>query len=168
METYSLRLSNKPETSFIVDEEDFHKVKKYNWQVVERDGKAIRVCRFERKNGFGRNVLLHRQILGVVDPKLQVDHINGNILDNRRSNLRICSIRLNTRNRCKPVNNKSGYKGVMWRVRSQRFEAKIKVDGKQIHLGSFTSIIEAAEAYDKGAVEHFGEFARTNKDLGLI
>ena len=90
----------------------------------------------------------------------RVDHINGNGLDNRRSNLRPASRSQNGANRGAPSNNTSGFKGVT-RFRL-KWMAKIQVHGRTIHLGLFATPQEAARAYDTAALEHFGEYARPN------
>lgn len=110
-----------------------------------RDGKAK------------RTILLHRLIMGA-GPGQVVDHINGNTLDNRRENLRLCSAKDNARNN-KP-RRVGAYKGVS--KRGARWIATITIDSRQLALGTFGSEIEAAVAYDRAAAEAFGEFARLN------
>lgn len=119
------------------------------------------------ENGKGRTEYLHRVTLSRVlgrelTPRERVDHINGDTLDNRRSNLRLASHAENQRNRGKCADNSSGYKGVSWQEHAQRWKAKITVDGKQRHLGYFDSAEDAARAYDRAARELHGEFARLN------
>lgn len=96
-------------------------------------------------------------------PAKQIDHVNGNKADNRISNLRLASGSENLRNRGKPCNNTSGYKGVSWIAHYQKWQATIKFDGKNKYLGRFATREEAAEAYSKAALQHHGEFA--NLDL---
>lgn len=96
-------------------------------------------------------------------PKGQIDHINGNKADNRITNLRVASGSENLRNRGKPANNTSGYKGVSWIARYRKWQATIKFDGKNKYLGRFATREEAADAYGKAALQHHGEFA--NLDL---
>lgn len=91
-----------------------------------------------------------------------VDHINGDTLDNRRSNLRLCTVSGNNHNRMKSKNNTSGYKGVSWLKQNQKWRAYIKVNSKDKHLGCYLDKEDAARAYDKAAKEYFGEFARLN------
>jgi len=93
---------------------------------------------------------------------MQVDHINGNPLDNRRENLRICTRAQNTCNRKAVVNSKSGYKGVTKKNSSRKWIPEIRKDGKKLYLGSYNTPEEAAKAYDKAAKEIFGEFAKLN------
>ncbi|GAG28472.1 unnamed protein product [marine sediment metagenome] len=104
---------------------------------------------------------MHRMILGV-EKGVDVDHINGDGIDNRRFNLRACLRSENGRNRRLSKNNKSGYKGVCWNKSCNKWVAQIKYNYKEYSLGCFFCIIKAAKAYDKAAREYFGEFARTN------
>lgn len=92
---------------------------------------------------------------------MHVDHINGDGLDNRRENLRVCSPMQNLWNSKKQTNT-SGFKGVTKRASDKAFIARIRVNYKLISLGSFADPIDAAKAYDAAARAHFGEFARTN------
>lgn len=92
-------------------------------------------------------------------PTCQVDHINGDRHDNRISNLRLASSSENQRNRKRPKNNTSGYKGVSWIEHYQMWQATIKFDGKNKYLGRFDTPEEASDAYNKAALRHHGEFA---------
>ncbi len=91
-----------------------------------------------------------------------VDHINGDGLDNRRANLRPATHAQNMANRRLNANNKSGFKGVYWNKGSRKWHAQIACDGRKHHLGFYTSVIEAAHAYDDAATRLFGEYARIN------
>lgn len=111
--------------------------------------------------GDGKTAYMHRLITSA--PKgMVVDHINGDGLDNRRANLRVCLHRENISNRKGlQSNNTTGYVGVVQR-RYGKYEARIKVDGETIYLGRFETAIEAAKARDKAAVEMHGDFAFLN------
>lgn len=116
-----------------------------------------------------KNWYLHRVIMGAIKRTEIVDHINGNIYDNRRENLRIGNKSENNINlRHLPRHNSSGFKGVHYDKVNNKWRARIQVNGKHIHLGRFIDKIEAAKAYDEAAIKYFGEFACTNKDLGLL
>ena len=118
-------------------------------------------ARTTRQNGIDRMVLMHRLIMDAPED-VQVDHIDGNKLNNQRNNLRLCTGAENQRNRGVLSNSRSGIKGVSWYPPSRKWQAKIKVDGQQIHLGCFHNWADAAAAYDKAAVEYHGEFAQLN------
>jgi hypothetical protein len=119
---------------------------------------------------------MHREVMGLMhgDP-LQVDHRDRvNTLDNRRKNLRVTHKR-NQQNQGKSVANTSGFKGVSLRrattknrERSDTWQAQIGVEGKVIHLGYFQTRELAASTYDAAALKYHGEFAVTNRMLGLL
>jgi len=103
---------------------------------------------------------LHRSIVNAPDGKV-VDHINGNPLDNRRSNLRICTTAQNLRN---SKSRNGGAKGVRWKPRDGKWEAIIKIDYKDYSLGTYHNKTEAVRVYDAVARYYFGEFAWTNRN----
>lgn len=136
----------------IVDDEDFLALSLLSW------------CCHKRYAGttlLGERVLMHRLLLDCPD-SLEVDHVNGDPLDNRKSNLRICTREQNSRNKRKSYKNTSGYKGVSWHKRDRRWYSQIEHKSKSMHLGCFKNREAAARAYDEAAVKYFGEFARTN------
>jgi len=106
----------------------------------------------------------HRIVLALTtgsDPGvLHTDHRDGDSLNNNPSNLRLATPTENGRNRGKNKNNTSGCKGVTRIKNRGKWEAKIQIDGKTLHLGYFEEIADAAAAYDRAAREHFGEFYR--------
>jgi len=115
-------------------------------------------------NGKQKTVYLHRVILArMLGRDLQanehVDHIDGNGLNNTRPNLRLATNAQNSANSRKNANNTSGFKGVCWYEQPGKWRACIKVSGKLIHLGYFTSKDDAHAAYCTAAEEYFGEFA---------
>ena len=93
-------------------------------------------------------------------PRNNIDHIDGNGLNNRIENLRDATLFENARNRGPQRNSKSGIKGVYWHVASGRWQAKIQHYGKGKNLGYYATPEEAREAYCKAAKELHGEFAR--------
>lgn len=123
----------------------------------------------ESTNGYARininskKLTLHRFLMKAREGVF-VDHINGNKLDNRRSNLRFCSKSQNGMNRPKPLWKKapSVFKGVGWLKKNKRWRATIQLNGKQTHIGCFDSDISAARAYDIAAKKMFGKFAYQN------
>lgn len=107
---------------------------------------------------------MHRLILGA-KPGQVVDHANGNGLDNRRCNIRICTASQNSMNMRKPSHGKTtAFKGVclISDRAKKKYRASIKNAGKARHIGYFATAEEAARAYDAAALQHFGEFARLN------
>jgi hypothetical protein len=93
-------------------------------------------------------------------PKQSLDHINGDGFDNRIANLRLCSFSENKANSARYKNNKTGFKGVFWNKKLNKFTASLRVNGKGIFLGVFPSKEEAAQAYLNAAQQYFGLFAR--------
>lgn len=144
----------------LVDDEDFVRLCEKTWWpfVVKYKGDCWVYA--ATNIGTGSNLLMHRFILGVTDPDIHVDHINGNRVDNRRCNVRLCEHGENMMNRRRPRNNKSGFKGV--EKRGNGWRAKITVRNHVIHIGQFVSGEEAAKAYDEAALKYHGEFARLN------
>ncbi|WP_346866645.1 MULTISPECIES: HNH endonuclease [unclassified Clostridium] len=144
----------------LVSDEDFQNISQFKWAYSASTGYAVRKGRKILQEP--RTVHMHRFIMGA-SSKVQIDHINGNKLDNRRLNLRIASIQKNAFNRKKPkVICTSKYKGVLKRKNSNRWEARIKFNNKSIHLGRFINEVDAAKAYNRAALYYFGEFARCN------
>lgn len=103
-------------------------------------------------------ILMHRFIMDC--PKgMVVDHINGNPMDNRCSNLRICTQAQNSLNNRGPkFSSKSGHKGVYWHKAAQKWCAEVVLDGKKYYLGLFKKKLDAAEAYNKKAKELHDSF----------
>jgi hypothetical protein len=140
----------------IVDEIDHAFLSSFNWCVTTA-GYAYRVIRLEC--GRRTSEPMHRTIMGLAHKeKTNVDHINGEKLDNRRSNLRICTVAQNQMNRKKSKSNKSGFKGVTFF--RKRWRANIRYGGKQVCLGSYDTPNEAHEVYCLMADMLYGEFAR--------
>lgn len=104
---------------------------------------------------------LHRVIKGVSSGEV-VDHINGNKLDNRSTNIRVCSQADNSKNQCVRKNNTSGYKGVYFDKQKNKFVARVKHNYRTYYAGVFTTAKDAGTAYDKLAKDLHGEFARLN------
>lgn len=141
----------------LVDDDDFKWLSEWKWYFNK--GYAVRNSSYI----LGKRITLfmHREILRV-PVEMFTDHIDGDELNNRRGNLRICTKSENARNRKILSINASGYKGVNWRKLEKKWQAHIKVNGIQIHLGYFTTAQEAACVYDRAALKYFGEFARPN------
>ena len=137
----------------------------YKWFAMEtHDGKVYGKRNSRSTIGSRVSVLLHRFLMDTPEG-METDHISGDSLDNRRQNLRNATRLQNGRNLRKRKSNTSGVKGVYWNLKLQKWVSRISVSRKTIHLGVFTDLTEAGLAYDRAAVEHFGEFARTNAQL---
>lgn len=126
-------------------------------------GKFI-VVRNIRTSRSQSSELMHRAVLSrMLERKLltseQVDHINGDPLDNRRSNLRLATHAENQRNKGRYSNNTSGYKGVSWAKKENKWQAQISFNGKVKYLGYFATAEDAYESYCKAAKELHGEYA---------
>lgn len=156
----------------LVDDKDFDLLKKYNWHVQYQGSKrgkkprAVTTTVFIKKTNSRKMVSLH-QLLIKTSKDFVIDHINGDIFDNRRANLRIATRSQNAINRKKPSgrNGKistSKYKGVCYHKRDKVWQAAICENSKRINLGSFKTEKEAALAYNKAAKKFFKEFANLN------
>jgi len=152
----------------IVDDEDFEWLSQWSWCYAEKNtGSPIGYAKRGFKlNGRSKLLKMHREIMKA-PPELQVDHIDGNTLNNQKSNLRICTRNQNNINRISK-SGVSGYKGVYWFKPDQKWRAKIKLNKKEMLLGYFKCAKEAAMKYDEAAIKLFGEFAKTNKAMGLL
>lgn len=147
-----------------IDVQDGPEIGNHNWYTRKvRFSHLFYALRSVHKDGGVTAVFLHNEIMPPETGK-EIDHRNGNGLDNRRSNLRACSHMENLQNSRKSTNKKfsSLYKGVDWHKRAKRWRARITVDRKRIDLGTYTHESQAAIAYDRAAIEHFGNFAYLN------
>lgn len=143
----------------LVDDEDVALVNKYRWSVY-RDKYPIIL---HRSGPHSNRLVIQLPRLLMDAPKgMEVDHINGDRLDNRRSNLRVCSHAENMRNRKRRVDNRSGYKGVYWDPARSSWRAEIRHNKRVYWLGRFDSVKDAARAYDEAAERLHGEFACLN------
>lgn len=111
--------------------------------------------------GRSKNFRFHREIMNA-PPDVQIDHISGNGLDNRKRNLRYATRSQNQRNKHPRDNCSSKYMGVSWCKRRNKWKAIIQSDKKVTNIGRFDTEIEAAMAYDEYAIRLHGDFARLN------
>lgn len=143
----------------LVDDENYEYLSTFKWS--------------QSGGGYARTVIarkpyyMHKMVMMCGSDDM-VDHIDGNKLNNQKFNLRKCTQLENSRNRKLDKRNKSGYKGVSWYTRNGMWRANISINSKVITLGLFSDPKEAAMAYDIAAITHFGEFAKTNKSMGLL
>ena len=152
--------------TFLVDADDLPLIKPYKWHVNNRGYVAT--------GSVKPNLRLHRVLFGLDEnSKAVVDHISGETCDNRRANLRVCTEYENMRNQTIGKRNSSGFKGVSFWKRKQKYIAEIVYRDKslkrnRVFLGSYDSPILAARAYDRAALLYHGEYAKTNEMLGLL
>ena len=141
---------------FYFDLEDYEKIKNHCWYINKRKDVESRIN--------GKLVKMHRFIMNVTDPKIEVDHIyhnengEGRRYDNRKSNLRLTTHLNNMKNVKKRNTNKSGITGVNWNKRRNKWEARITVNGKEIHLGFKDKKEDAAQLRKNAEEKYFGEF----------
>ncbi len=148
----------------LVDDEDFAELNKHKWYAHKLSGIFYADRHGKQSSGKRFSVLMHRVILGlVVGDGKQVDHINHDGLDNRKSNLRVCNVQQNQYNKKNQTNGTSPYKGVYQKTGWRRWKSTIHHNGKCIHLGHHDTQEEAARAYNAKACELFGDFARLNE-----
>lgn len=144
-----------------VDDEDFNRFGHMKWCAIRHKSTksfyARHYCGGGRKNP--KFEYLHQAIMGPCGSNFKIDHINHDSLDCQRSNLRIVSNAQNSMNRSGPnKNNTSGYRGVTWDKKNNKWMSQIYVDGKNIKLGRFSSLNRAAVAYAYANAKHFGVF----------
>lgn len=144
-----------------IDDEDYELVSKYKWSLTKNGSKMYaRTSIGGRKNPI--KIYMHRLILGLTDPALTGDHINGDGLNNQRNNLRACTKKQNNQNVSPRITKRhSKYVGVSKRIKTGKWRAYIKPDEKQ-RCKTFNCETAAALWYNCKAREYFGEFAYQN------
>lgn len=141
----------------LIDDEDFDIVDEFQWRAQQnQDGRWYAMA----WNPYPIFVLMHRHIIGANKDEW-VDHRNGDGLDNRKANLRICTPSENAAS-AGPTGVTSNFKGVYWEKSREKWHVKIMKNGHRHFIGRFDSEVEAAKAYDGAAFELFGEFAYLN------
>ena len=151
----------------LVDDEDYDFLAQYNWH-LSADGYARRNSNKRDPNWIDKmhryTIWMHRVILDIhqieIPQGFEVDHINGQRLDNQKSNLRVVTHRQNMMNG-HAIKGSVKYRGVS--AKDGKFQASIRVDGKQVYLGFCSTALEAALLYDEAAIKYFGEHANLNK-----
>ena len=146
-----------PNTFTLVDDKDFEEFSEHRWY-------RTKICRVVRCVWVEKKMItiyMHRAITKVKKGQ-DVDHINHNPLDNRRSNLRLCTKSQNQHNQQPRKGCSSKYKGVSWNKQNKKWTASIRLNGKHKNLGHFYNEIFAAKVYDEKARELFEEFACLN------
>ena len=149
----------------LVDDDDYPLLSKHKWhaKIRTRSSYARRTAYpYGRRNPI--TIMMHRVILGTARGE-EVDHINGDGLDNRRYNLRVGTHQQNMCNQRK-TRGTSRFKGVRWH--NNQWTAQIKHKGRQRYLGGYQRETDAACAYDNAAIELFGECARLNSPIDFL
>ena len=151
----------------LVDAPDLALVSGHTWRPLR--GHNGKVYAYANRNGL---IYMHRLILGT-PPGMETDHRNGDGLDNRRANLRVATPSQNSANMGKPARpdrsaHTSRFKGVSWDRTRQKWLAKICLNGLHRNLGRYESESDAAHAYDRAAIEAWGEFASVNLPTQVI
>lgn len=146
----------------LVDDEDYNELMKYKWCVV-KIGNVYYASRkaWNKDKKQGRMSSMHRHIIKTPEG-METDHINGNGLDNRRCNLRVCTKQENRFNQFKKMGTSSNFKGVYYNTHTKKWKAHIKYNRVDYYLGEFKIEEDAARAYNKKAKELFGEFTKLN------
>lgn len=137
---------------FYFDLEDYDKIKEHCWSLTNDGYVSTHIKR--------KQTLFHRLIMD--NESGIVDHINHNVQDNRKSNLRIATSSQNGMNASLSKNNTSGVTGVKWHKKQQKWIANITINYKRIWLGSFVDFDDAVKARKKAEEKYFGEFSYDN------
>lgn len=139
----------------LVDDDLYEELNLFKWCVH----KGVNTFYAKRDQ---KGIMMHRVVVGLTDLDLFVDHINGNGLDNQKSNLRICSQSKNSMNQSPQLNRSSIYKGVCYHKLAKKWQSYIKINGKLKYNGLFVNESDAAIAYNNMAAELFGKYAKLN------
>ena len=143
----------------IVDDDDYEYINQFYWHYYIGNNKNTG---YAKKGLNGKSIRMHRLIMKVDNRNVIIDHINRNGLDNRKCNLRISTYSQNRANSANSKKSTSIYKGVHWHKAHKKWACSIRKDKKLYHLGYFKIEKDAANEYNKKALQFFGEFANIN------
>ena len=150
----------------LVDDEDFERISKIKWSTYKVENTVYVIAKpWDKLNKKYLTFRLHRVIMNCTDPNVEIDHIDGNGLNNQKYNLRLATHSQNMMNRRMQKNNTTGYRGVFKNNQGMRYRALIRFNKKLIWLGSYLTPQEASAVYEAKAKELFGSFytTRSNK-----
>ncbi len=145
----------------VIDAADAATADLYTWYTIPAGETAYAATTIRDADGVSKRIYLHRHLLSATSG-FEVDHRNGDGLDNRRANIRLATQAENRRNKGRSAQNKSGLKGASWNENAGKWEANIRFSGKRQYLGLFETAQLAHEAYAAAAHALHGEFARTS------
>lgn len=145
----------------IVDDEDYEFLSQWKW-TFDRYAYRMRSRQGKKRPWQMHRAVMERVLEGDIPKGYDIDHIDGDGLNNRRGNLRLATRSQNLQNRVGNAKATSKYKGVFWLTRNRKWQASIKIGPKRTYIGLFANEEDAARAYDEKAREAFGEFARLN------
>lgn len=144
----------------LVDDSDFEALTRHDWHVSKQSkGRFYALRSVANGKGKQKAIRMHREIMQTPED-METDHVDGNGLNNQRSNLRVCTKAENNRNVSKRRDNTSGFKGVSFEKSSKRWAANIMSNGKQIKIGRFPTKESAYAAYCEACVKYHGAFSR--------
>jgi hypothetical protein len=148
-----------------VDDEDFDYLNQFKWQIKScRNGNHIYAQRTFYKGNIRTRITMHTEIFVIHNIKILygIDHIDGNGLNNQKSNLRLTTASQNQANAKLRYSNISGFKGVSWNKFHKKWFVQIQYQKESIFLGLYDNLIEAALIYDNAAKRLFKDHARLN------
>ena len=145
----------------VVNINDYGRIKGYHWCAMKNSGNWYAMTHIPKLGGGHKTKYMH-QLLLPVDTEWEVDHIDGDGLNNRMSNLRRVNRQQNSMNRDIRKDSTSKIKGVYWHKSSGKWQSNIMIKGESIHLGLFLSIDDAISARKAAEVKYFGEFSRAD------
>jgi hypothetical protein len=142
---YATAGQTEPFAFALVDDDDFERLNHHRWTI---DARARYAHRGVWRNGTSRKLLMHREVMGLqAGDSRQVDHIHGNLLDNRKAELRILpGITEQCQNLRPKPGGSSGFRGVTWHRGVGKWQAQVRVGGKDHYLGLFGDVLDAARA----------------------
>lgn len=150
----------------LCDDDDYEMLAQHKWYAWHKATNCPYYAMTNiRVNGHKTTISMHKCLLGSRGDD-EIDHKDNNGFNNQRANLRFCTKTQNQANAKLRISNKSGYKGVT--RNGKNWSASVCLCGRAIHLGTYVTLESAALAYDEAATRYYGEFALTNKMLGLI